>query len=129
MKIYRIYTEETECIPSDVYDEDGYTDDRYDRYETTQTTIKYVDSYEKYHNFLKEVIDKNELVKKHWNCPIIKDGLTKRKYNKNQSLLKSYCDCEPIFVGNELTCEWLMKNYGTMYIDYNDYHVEEIEVE
>ena len=52
MKIYRIYTEETECITSDVYDEDGYTDDRYDRYETTQTTIKYVDSYEKLEQFI-----------------------------------------------------------------------------
>ena len=45
MKIYRIYTEETECIPSDVVDEDGYTDERYDRYETHQTTIKYAYSY------------------------------------------------------------------------------------
>ena len=52
MKIYRIYTEETECIPSDVCDEDGYTDERYDRYETTQITIKYVDSYEKLEQFI-----------------------------------------------------------------------------
>lgn len=52
MKIYRIYTEETEYIPSDVVDEDGYTDDRFDSYETTQTTIKYVDSYEKLSNFI-----------------------------------------------------------------------------
>ena len=60
MKIYRIYTEETECIPSDVIDEDGYIDERYDSYETHQTTIKYVDSYEK----LEKFID---------NCGIIED--------------------------------------------------------
>jgi hypothetical protein len=52
MKIYRIYKEETECIPSDVYDEDGYIDERYDEYEVVQTTIKYVDSFEKVSDFI-----------------------------------------------------------------------------
>jgi hypothetical protein len=52
MKIYRIYKEETECIPSDVYDEDGYREDRFDSYEVVQTTIKYVDSFEKLSNFI-----------------------------------------------------------------------------
>ena len=52
MKIYRIYTEETEYILSYVYDEDGYLDNGYDRYENTQTTIKYVDSYEKLEQFI-----------------------------------------------------------------------------
>lgn len=52
MKIYRIYTEETECIPSDVYDEDGYRDERYDDYEVVQKTIKYVDSLKKVKHFI-----------------------------------------------------------------------------
>jgi hypothetical protein len=52
MKIYRIYKEETECIPSDVYDEDGYREDRFDSYEVVQTTIKYVDSFEKLSKFI-----------------------------------------------------------------------------
>lgn len=52
MKIYRIYTEETECIPSDVIDVDGYIDETYDDYEVVQTTIKYVDSYEKLSDFI-----------------------------------------------------------------------------
>ena len=52
MKIYRIYKEETELILNDTYDEDGYREDRFDSYETTQTTIKYVDSYEKLSNFI-----------------------------------------------------------------------------
>ena len=34
------------------WDEDGYREDRFDSYETTQTTIKYVDSYEKLSNFI-----------------------------------------------------------------------------
>ena len=52
MKIYRIYKEETELILNGTYDEDGYREDRFDSYETTQTTIKYVDSYEKLSNFI-----------------------------------------------------------------------------
>ena len=52
MKIYRIYKEETELILNDTWDEDGYREDRFDSYETTQTTIKYVDSYEKLSNFI-----------------------------------------------------------------------------
>ena len=52
MKIYRIYTEETELILNDTYDEDGYREDRFDSYETTQTTIKYVGSYEKVEQFI-----------------------------------------------------------------------------
>ena len=52
MKIYRIYKEETELILNDTYDEDGYREDRFDSYETTQTTIKYVDSYGKLSNFI-----------------------------------------------------------------------------
>ena len=52
MKIYRIYKEETELILNDTYDEDGYREDRFDSYETHQTTIKYVDSYEKLEQFI-----------------------------------------------------------------------------
>ena len=52
MKIYRIYKEETELILNDTWDEDGYREDRFDSYETTQTTIKYVDSYGKLSNFI-----------------------------------------------------------------------------
>ena len=52
MKIYRIYTEETELILDETYDEDGYREDRFDYYETTQTTIKYVDSFEKVSDFI-----------------------------------------------------------------------------
>ena len=52
MTIYRIYKEETELILNDMWDEDGYREDRFDSYETTQTTIKYVDSYEKLSNFI-----------------------------------------------------------------------------
>ena len=52
MKIYRIYKEETELILNDTWDEDGYREDRFDSYETTQTTIKYVDSYEKLSDFI-----------------------------------------------------------------------------
>lgn len=52
MTIYRIYTEETELILNDTWDEDGYREDRFDSYETTQATIKYVDSYEKLSNFI-----------------------------------------------------------------------------
>lgn len=52
MKIYRIYKEETECIPSDVIDEYGYIDDRYDDYEVVETTIKYVDSFDKLSDFI-----------------------------------------------------------------------------
>ena len=52
MKIYRIYKEETELILCDTYDEDGYREDRFDSYETTQTTIKYVDSFEKLSDFI-----------------------------------------------------------------------------
>ena len=52
MKIYRIYKEETELILNDTWDEDGYREDRFDYYETTQTTIKYVDSFEKLSNFI-----------------------------------------------------------------------------
>ena len=52
MKIYRIYKEETELILNDTWDEDGYREDRFDSYETTQTTIKYVDSYDKLSNFI-----------------------------------------------------------------------------
>ena len=52
MKIYRIYKEETELILNDTWDEYEYREDRFDSYETTQTTIKYVDSYEKLSNFI-----------------------------------------------------------------------------
>ena len=52
MKIYRIYKEETELVLCDTYDEDGYREDRFDSYETTQTTIKYVDSFEKLSDFI-----------------------------------------------------------------------------
>lgn len=52
MKIYRIYKEETELILNDTWDEDGYRDDRFDYYETTQTIIKYVDSFEKVSDFI-----------------------------------------------------------------------------
>ena len=52
MKIYRIYKEETEFILNDTWDEDGYREDRFDYYETTQTTIKYVDSFEKVSDFI-----------------------------------------------------------------------------
>ena len=52
MTIYRIYTEETELILNDTWDEYEYREDRFDSYETTQTTIKYVDSYEKLSNFI-----------------------------------------------------------------------------
>ena len=52
MKIYRIYKEETELILNDTWDEDGYREDRFDYYEATQTTIKYVDSYEKVSDFI-----------------------------------------------------------------------------
>ena len=52
MKIYRIYKEETELILNDTWDEDGYREDRFDSYETTQTTIKYVDSYDKLSEFI-----------------------------------------------------------------------------
>ena len=52
MTIYRIYKEEAELILNDTYDEDGYREDRFDSYETTQTTIKYVDSYAKLSNFI-----------------------------------------------------------------------------
>ena len=52
MKIYRIYTEDTEYVPSDVIDEDGYIDEMYDDYEVTETTIKYVDSFEKLKRFI-----------------------------------------------------------------------------
>lgn len=52
MRIYRIYKEEIKYISSDVYDEDGYVDDRYDDYEVVETTIKYVDSYEKVSDFI-----------------------------------------------------------------------------
>ena len=52
MKIYRIYKEETELILNDTFDEDGYIDERYDEYKVTQTTIKYVDSFEKLSNFI-----------------------------------------------------------------------------
>lgn len=52
MKIYRIYKEETELILNDTWDEDGYREDRFDSDEVTQTTIKYVDSFEKLNKFL-----------------------------------------------------------------------------
>ena len=52
MKIYRIYKEETELILNDTWDEDGYREDRFDYYEATQTTIKYVDSFEKVSDFI-----------------------------------------------------------------------------
>ena len=52
MKIYRIYKEETELILNDTWDEYEYREDRFDSYETIQTTIKYVDSYEKLSNFI-----------------------------------------------------------------------------
>ena len=52
MKIYRIYKITQEYVMCDSYDEDGYREDRFDKYETTQTTIKYVDSYEKLSNFI-----------------------------------------------------------------------------
>ena len=52
MKIYRIYKEETELILNDTWDEYEYREDRFDSYETTQTTIKYVDSYEKLEQFI-----------------------------------------------------------------------------
>ena len=52
MKIYRIYSETTELILDETYDEDGYRNDRFDSYETHQTTLKYVDSYEKVSNFI-----------------------------------------------------------------------------
>lgn len=52
MRIYRIYKEEINYISSDVYDEDGYADDSYDDYEVTETTIKYVDSFEKLKRFI-----------------------------------------------------------------------------
>ena len=52
MKIYRIYKEETELILNDTWDEYEYREDRFDSYETAQTTIKYVDSYAKLSNFI-----------------------------------------------------------------------------
>lgn len=52
MKIYRIYKEETELVLSETYDEDGYREDRFDSYEVHQTTLKYVDSYEKVSIFI-----------------------------------------------------------------------------
>ena len=47
-----MYKEETELIFNDTYDEDGYREDKFDSYETTQTTIKYVDSFEKVSDFI-----------------------------------------------------------------------------
>lgn len=52
MKIYRIYSETTELILDETYDEDGYRNDRFDSYETYQTTIKYVDSFDKVSDFI-----------------------------------------------------------------------------
>ena len=52
MKIYRIYKTTQEYVMCDTYDEDGYREDRFDSYETHQTTIKYVDSYEKLKRFI-----------------------------------------------------------------------------
>ena len=52
MKIYRIYKTTQEYVMCDSYDEDGYREDRFDSYETTQTTIKYVDSFEKVSDFI-----------------------------------------------------------------------------
>ena len=61
MKIYRIYKEETELIFSDTWGEDGYRDDYNDYYEVHQTTIKYVDSYEKLSNFIDNCHIKEDL--------------------------------------------------------------------
>ena len=52
MKIYRIYTEDTEYVPSDVIDVDGYIDEMYDEYKVVETTIKYVDSYGKLSDYI-----------------------------------------------------------------------------
>ena len=61
MKIYRIYTETTEHISDEYYDEDGYRDDYNDYYEVHQTTIKYVDSFEKLSNFIDNCHIKEDL--------------------------------------------------------------------
>ena len=60
-KIYRIYTETTEHISDESYDEDGYRDDYNDYYEVHQITIKYVDSYEKLSNFIDNCHIKEDL--------------------------------------------------------------------
>ena len=41
MKIYRLYYIDSEYVPSDVYDEDGYIDDYYDKWIDRDITLGY----------------------------------------------------------------------------------------
>ena len=41
MKIYRLYYIDSEYVPSDVYDEDGYIDDYYDEWIDRDITLGY----------------------------------------------------------------------------------------
>ena len=41
MKIYRLYYIDSEYIPSNVYDEDGYIDDYYDKWIDRDITLGY----------------------------------------------------------------------------------------
>jgi hypothetical protein len=118
MKIYRIHT-----LQEDMY-YSGYTDD----YEPIEKdiTIKYVNSLEKVKQFLKDIETRNKEIESSpcMKCPVW--NLTKRKYNKNPSLISDYCKESDIdFNGNTICC----KNLLIKEMDFNEYYYEEIEVE
>lgn len=55
MKVYRIFTLESETVINDIYDEDGYSEYQYDEEIEHEVTVDYVDSFDKVKSYLDEM--------------------------------------------------------------------------
>ena len=64
MKIYRLYYIGSEYVPSDVYDEDGYCDDYYDKWIDRDITLGYFANKQAINKWIEEHENKNEEI---WN--------------------------------------------------------------
>ena len=60
MKIYRLYYIGSEYVPSDVYDEDGYCDDYYDKWIDRDITLGYFANKQAINKWIDEHENENE---------------------------------------------------------------------
>lgn len=60
MKIYRLYYIDSEYVPSDVYDEDGYIDDYYDKWIDRDITLGYFANKQAINKWIDEHENENE---------------------------------------------------------------------
>ena len=60
MKIYRLYCIGSEYVPSNVYDEDGYIDDYYDKWIDRDITLGYFANKQAINKWIDEHENENE---------------------------------------------------------------------